>query len=230
MLKVSHIEVWETKSLLVVSELSRCYDEEKSSCPSFHSSLMEAEWSQVRTDQAYSLGGLLFFFFFTFWFSFLLPGHLLSRLLCLIFHLLFSLNFLPPAFSFDLQFLLKLLFTFTAPDSLLICILHPHPPFHFFFLSHYFYIKSHLFFLLSFIYPFLCFAAPVNLPFCSWRQAIDLPLQTAWRSSETGAGGESPCQYFLKEWAREDLSLQHRHACFPFSRECTILSYSGLSH
>lgn len=178
--------------------------------------------------QTSSLEGLLFLLFDLVLFC-LATFFLVSSVLYFTYY--FSLNFLPPAFSFDLQCLMKLLVTFSFLQILSLSIFSTPPSLFCFFPLHYFYTTSHLFFCVSsFIHPFLCSAVPVNLPVCSWRQAIDLPSQTPWRSSETGAGGESPCQYFLKEGAREDLSPQYRHACFPFSRECTILSYSGLSH
>lgn len=114
------------------------------------------------------------------------------------FHLTF---FLPPAFSFDLQFLTKLLFTFTvlSRSSPHLYSPSPSPSCSVFFSIALFLYHIPLVFLPSFIHPFLCTAVPVNLPVSTWRQAIDLPSQTPWRSSETGAGGESLCQYFLKE-------------------------------
>lgn len=94
------------RDLVLVCGLTAEY---KPSCASFLSSLvlrndLKLEWTKhILLRDTFLLFDLVFFCLATF--------------LCLIFHLLFSLNFLPPAFSFDLHFLLKLLFTFTALSS-----------------------------------------------------------------------------------------------------------------
>lgn len=146
--------MWETRSLSVVSQLSRWYDEEKSSCSSFHCSLVQLNVLKSECTKHVPLRGSFF------WFSSLLPGHLLSRLLCLIFHLLFSLNFLSPSSLFFWPSVSHETFVYFHSSlqilSSSVFSIPPPPPVLFFFPLHYFYTTSHLFFcphssILSFV-------------------------------------------------------------------------------